>query len=217
MTFFQILDSFFPQKGVGAFIRENTLYISLLHFTGIIATSRWIQFQLPFSVVFWQASPVSVWACEGAELHAPHTKRTCLSRPVVCLNRTLTTFENTMFLRYLRMARWFSKKKLQFSPLPTGWHRLKMSEMVLRYLYEKQFFITCIHVCYLYKLTPTIFFKLVNLVLVMMPLTDHVYFVGIVSKNSPNLLQHAMHIVIFSLNSLAMFLCQIQLLKQGFM
>ena len=39
-------------------------------------------------------------------------------------------------------------------------------------------FITCI--CYLYKLTPTIFFKLVNLVLVMKPLTDHVYFVGIV-------------------------------------
>ena len=70
---------------------------------------------------------------------------------------------------------------------------------------------------YLYKLTPTIFFKLVNLVLVMRPLTDHVYFVGIVSKTSPNLLQHAMHITIFSLNSLAMFLCQIQLLKQGFM
>ena len=42
----------------------------------------------------------------------------------------------------------------------------------------------------------------------MRPLTDHVYFVGIVSKNSPNLLQHAMHIAIFSLNSLAMFLCQ---------
>ena len=37
--------------------------------------------------------------------------------------------------------------------------------------------------CYLYKLTPTLFFKLVNLVLVMRPLTDHVYFVGIVSKN----------------------------------
>ena len=53
-----------------------------------------------------------------------------------------------------------------------------MSEMVLRYLYEKTVFITC--VCYLYKLTPTIFFKLVNLVLVMRPLTDHVYFVGIV-------------------------------------
>ena len=30
----------FPQKGVGAFIKENTLYISLLHYTGIIATSR---------------------------------------------------------------------------------------------------------------------------------------------------------------------------------
>ena len=65
-----------------------------------------------------------------------------------------------------------------------------MSEMVLRYLYEKQFFITC--VCYLYKLIPTIFFKLVSMVLVMRPLTDHVYFVGIVSKKSPNLLQHAM-------------------------
>ena len=133
--FMAFWSSFFPQKGVGAFIRENTLYISLLHYTGIIATSRWIQFQLPISVVFWQASPVSVWACEGAELHVPHTKRTCLARPVVCLNWTLTTFENAMFLSYLRMARWFSPK----SPLPTGWHRLKMSEMVLRYLYEKQF------------------------------------------------------------------------------
>ena len=29
---------------------------------------------------------------------------------------------------------------LQFSPLPTGWHMLKMSEMVLRYLYEKSFY-----------------------------------------------------------------------------
>ena len=45
----------------------------------------------------------------------------------------------------------------------------------------KNSFITC--VCYLYKLTPPKFFKLVNLVLVMRPLTDHVYFVGIVSKN----------------------------------
>ena len=53
-----------------------------------------------------------------------------------------------------------------------------MSEIVLRYLYEKTVFITC--VCYLYKLTPTIIFKLVNLVLVMRPLTDHVYFVGII-------------------------------------
>ena len=43
------------------------------------------------------------------------------------------------------------------------------------------FFITC--VCYLYKLTSTIFFKLVNLVLAMRPLNDHVYFVGIVSNN----------------------------------
>ena len=59
----------------------------------------------------------------------------------------------------------------------------------------KKVFITC--VCFLYKLTSTIFFKLVNLVLVMRPLTDHVYFVGIVSKNIPNLLQHAMHIAIF--------------------
>ena len=106
---------FFQQKGVGAFIRENTLYISLLHYTGIIATSRWIQFQLHISVVFWQASPVSLWACEGADLHVPHTKRTCLARHVVCLNRTLTTFENAMFLSYLRMARWFSPKCPNFS------------------------------------------------------------------------------------------------------
>ena len=70
-----------------------------------------------------------------------------------------------------------------------------MSEMVLRYLHEKNVFITC--VCYLYKITSTVFFKLVHLVLVMRPLTDHVYFVGIVSKNLPNLLQHAMHIGIF--------------------
>ena len=68
----------------------------------------------------------------------------------------------------------------------------------------------------IYKLTPPIFFNLVNLVLVMMPLTDHVYFVGMVSKKWPNLLQHAMHTAMFSLNSLAI-LCQIQLLKQGFM
>ena len=42
-------------------------------------------------------------------------KRTCLARPVVCLNRTLTTFENAMFLSYLRMARWFSPKSSIFS------------------------------------------------------------------------------------------------------
>ena len=53
-----------------------------------------------------------------------------------------------------------------------------MSEMVLRYLYEKKFFITCLW--YLYKLTLTLFFKLVNLVLIMRPLADHMYFVGIV-------------------------------------
>ena len=70
--------------------------------------------------------------------HTQHTKRTCLARPVVCLNRTLTTFENAMLLSYLRMARWFSPKS-SISPLPTGWHRLKMSEMLLRYLFEKQF------------------------------------------------------------------------------
>ena len=58
--FYGILVSFFPQKGVGAFIRENTLYISLLPYTGIIATSTWIRFQLPISFGFWQASPVSV-------------------------------------------------------------------------------------------------------------------------------------------------------------
>ena len=33
-------------------------------------------FSYLFLVFFWQASPVSVWACEGAELHVPHTKRT---------------------------------------------------------------------------------------------------------------------------------------------
>ena len=37
-------------------------------------------------------------ACEGAELDVPHTKRTGLARPVVCLYRTQTTFENAMLL-----------------------------------------------------------------------------------------------------------------------
>ena len=31
----------------------------------------------------------------------PHTKRTCLARHVICLNRTLTTFENAMILKLL--------------------------------------------------------------------------------------------------------------------
>ena len=43
---------------------------------------------------------------------------------------------------------------------------------------KKKAFITCL--CNLCKLKSTIFFKLVNLVLIMRPLTDHVYFVGIV-------------------------------------
>ena len=55
--FYGILVSFFPQKGEGAFIRENTLYISLLHYTGIIATPTWIRFQLPISVVFLTGIP----------------------------------------------------------------------------------------------------------------------------------------------------------------
>ena len=50
-------------------------------------------------------------------VHVPHTKRTCLTRPVVCLNRTLTTFENAMFLSYLSMVRWFSPKSLIFSTI----------------------------------------------------------------------------------------------------
>ena len=45
----------------------------------------------------------------------------------------------------------------------------------------KRSFMACI--CYLYKLTSTISFKLVNLVLVMSSLTDHVYFLGIDSKH----------------------------------
>ena len=53
--------------------------------------------------------------CEGAEFHVPHTKRTCLARPVICFNRTLTTFENAMFLSYFRIARWFSPKSSIFS------------------------------------------------------------------------------------------------------
>ena len=50
--FYGILVSFFPQKGEGAFIRENILYILVLNYTGIIATSRWIQFQLPILLFF---------------------------------------------------------------------------------------------------------------------------------------------------------------------
>ena len=66
---------------------------------------------------------------------AIHTKRTCLARPVVCLSRALTTFENAMFLSYLRMTRWFSPNSSIFSTtLPTGWHRLKMSEMYVTYI-----------------------------------------------------------------------------------
>ena len=43
-------------------------------------------------------------ACEGAELHVPHTKRTCIARLVASLNRTPTTFENAMFLSYNVLA-----------------------------------------------------------------------------------------------------------------
>ena len=68
-------------------------------------------FSYIFLLFFWQASPVS----EEAELHVPHTKGTCLARPVVYLNRTMTTFENVMFLTYLRMAKWFSPKSSIFS------------------------------------------------------------------------------------------------------
>ena len=173
---------------MGAFIRENTLYISLLYYTGITATSRWIQFQLPI-LLFFDRHPQLV--CEHVKglNYMCHTKRTCLARPVVCWNQTLTTFENAMFLSYLRMARWFSPKCSIFSTIyqmaqaQNEWNGIAVPIW-------KTVFITCL--CYLYKLTPTLFFKLVDLVLVMRPLTDNVYFVGIVSKNWPNLLQHAM-------------------------
>ena len=162
--------AFIPQKGVGHLL-ERILYTSRYSITQELLQlldefSFSYLFLFFFFFFFWQASPVSVWACEGAELHVPHTKRTCLARPGVCLNRTLTTF----------------LQNLQFSPLPTGWHRLKMSEMVLGFpTIWKTVFITC--VSYLYKLIPILFFKLVNLVLVMKLLTDHVHFLGIVCKN----------------------------------
>ena len=143
---------------------------------------------------------------------ATHTKRTCLARPVVCLNRTLTSFENAMFS--LADGQVVFSKIFNFSTTyrmaqaQNEWNGIEVPIW-------KTVFITC--VCYLYKLTPTIFFKLVNLVLVMRPLTDHVYFVGIASKNWPNLLQHAMHIAIFSLNSLAMFFVSNSASETGFM
>ena len=109
-----------------------------IHYTSRYSITQEL-LQLSFSylfLLFFDRHPQLV--CEGAELHVPHTKRTCLVRPVVCLNPTLITFENDMFLSYLWMAIGFLQN-LQFSPLPIGWHRLKMSEMVLMYLYEKFF------------------------------------------------------------------------------
>ena len=47
--------------------------------------------------------------------------------------------KGTINLKLLADGQVVFLQNLQFSPLPTGWHRLKMSEMVLRYLYEKQF------------------------------------------------------------------------------
>ena len=116
--FMAFWSAFSYKKEWGAFIRENTLYISLLHYTGIIATSWWIQFQLPISVVFFDRH--SQLVCERVKelnymCHTHIHTKTCLARPVVCLNRTLTTFENAMFLSYLRMARWFSPKSSIFS------------------------------------------------------------------------------------------------------
>ena len=67
-------------------------------------------------LLFFDRHPQLV--CERVKelnLHVRHTNRTCLARPVVCLNRTLTTFENAMFLSYLRIARWFSPKSSIFS------------------------------------------------------------------------------------------------------
>ena len=64
-----------------------------------------------------------------------HTHTKCLARPVVGLNPTLTTFEKAMFLSYLRMARWFSPKSLNFSSTYRMALSLKMSEMV----YESKF------------------------------------------------------------------------------
>ena len=65
---------FFPTKRSGAFIRENTLYISLLHYTGIIATSRRIQFQLPISVVF-DRHPQLVCECVKELNYMCHTQK----------------------------------------------------------------------------------------------------------------------------------------------
>ena len=44
--------AFFPQKGVGAFIRENTLYISLLHYTGILQLLDEFSFSYLFLLFF---------------------------------------------------------------------------------------------------------------------------------------------------------------------
>ena len=78
--FYGILDSFFPQKGVVAFIRENALYISVLHHTGIIATSRWIQFQLPI-LLFFDRHPQLVFERVKELNYMCHTKKnmSCLA------------------------------------------------------------------------------------------------------------------------------------------
>ena len=135
--FMAFWSAFSYKKEWGHLLKEYIiqLYISLDYYTQELLQ---LLPKFGFSVVFWWV----FWlVCERVkELnYMCHThKKTCLARPVVCLNRTLTTFENAMFLSYLRMARWFSPKSSIFST-PTGWYRLRMSKMVLRYLYEKKF------------------------------------------------------------------------------
>ena len=132
-------------------------------------------FSYLFLLFFWQASPVSVWAFEGAELH--HTKQN-----MSCQAGSM--FEpNSDYIWERHVLKLLADGQVVFSEFfnflhyqPDGidsneWNGIEVPIW-------KTVFITC--VCYLYKLKPKLFLKLVNLVLVMRPLTDHVYFVGIV-------------------------------------
>ena len=71
---------FFPQKGVGAFIRENTLYISLLHITQeLLQLLNEFSFSYSF-LLFFERHPQLV--CEHVkELnYMCHTQKKNMSR-----------------------------------------------------------------------------------------------------------------------------------------
>ena len=115
--FYGILVSFFPQKGVGggAFIHYTSRYSITQELLQLLDEFSFSYLFL-FFFFFFDRHPQLVYEHVKEPNYMCHTqKRTCLARPVVCLNRTLTTFENAMFLSYLRMTRWFSPKSSIFS------------------------------------------------------------------------------------------------------